>query len=80
MAPVGFFDPAGFSKKGDEAGFQHHRADEIRHGRLAMMAALGGVAQHYISFLGFDDVPVDFSSMASASGYGFVALSSSRAS
>jgi hypothetical protein len=48
MAPVGFFDPAGFSKKGDESGFRNHRAVEIQHGRLAMMAALGGVAQHYI--------------------------------
>jgi hypothetical protein len=44
----GFLDPADFSKKGHEAGSRNHRADEIKHGKLAMMAALGGVAQRYI--------------------------------
>jgi hypothetical protein len=40
-----------------------------------MMAALGGVAQHYIKFPGFDDVPAGLSAMTSAPGtYGFVAL------
>ena len=33
MAPLGFFDPAGFSKKGDEDGFRTLRAAEIKHGR-----------------------------------------------
>ncbi|CAE7232947.1 FCPA [Symbiodinium necroappetens] len=43
MAPLGFFDPAGFSKVGDKDGFQSLRAAEIKHGRVAMMAALGAV-------------------------------------
>lgn len=33
MAPLGFFDPAGFAKKGDEDGFRTLRAAEIKHGR-----------------------------------------------
>jgi hypothetical protein len=46
----GLLDPAGFSKKGDEAGFRNHRAAEIKHGKVAMMAVLGGVAQHCVKF------------------------------
>merc|ERR1712003_421219 len=37
-APLGFFDPAGFSKKGNIAGF---RNAEIKHGRICMLATLG---------------------------------------
>ena len=64
----GFLDPVGFSKKDDKAGSRNHRAAEIKHGRVAMMAALGGVVQHYIKFPGFDDVPVVLSAMTSAPG------------
>eukprot|EP00435_Cladocopium_sp_Y103_P018368 s2503_g4.t1 len=65
MEPLGYFDPAGFCKVGDKEGFQNLRAAEIKHGRVAMMAALGAVAQHYIKFPGFDSVPA---------GVGFAAL------
>ena len=34
MAPLGFFDPLGFSKKGDKAGFNNLQASEIKHGRV----------------------------------------------
>merc|ERR1719229_1508806 len=54
MAPLGYFDPAGFSKKGDENGFRTLRAAEIKHGRVAMMAAVGAVVQHYVKFPGFE--------------------------
>merc|ERR1712014_517157 len=75
MAPLGFFDPAGFSKKGDESGFRIKRAAEIKHGRVAMMAALGAVVQHYVKFPGFEKVPAGLSAVTSAPGtYGFIAL------
>jgi len=75
MAPLGFFDPAGFSKVGDEEGFRNLRSAEIKHGRVAMMAALGGVAQHYIKFPGFDGVPAGFKAAITPPGlYGFVLL------
>ncbi|CAJ1413917.1 unnamed protein product [Effrenium voratum] len=75
MDPLGFFDPAGFCKKGDEAGFRNFRAAEIKHGRVAMMAALGAVAQHYIKFPGFESVPSGLAASITAPGsYGFVAL------
>lgn len=75
MAPLGFFDPAGFSKAGDKAGFNNLRAAEIKHGRVAMMAALGAVAQHYVKFPGFEAVPAGLGAVTTAPGtYGFAAL------
>jgi len=68
MAPLGFFDPAGFCKEGDEAGFRNLRAAEIKHGRVAMMASIGAVAQHYIKFPGFDSVPSGLLALADAPG------------
>lgn len=35
MAPLGYFDPLGFCKKGDEATFRNLRASDIKHGRVA---------------------------------------------
>jgi light-harvesting complex I chlorophyll a/b binding protein 1 len=75
MAPLGFFDPLGFAKMGDEEGFNNLRAAEIKHGRVAMMAALGAVVQHLVKFPGFEKVPAGLSAVTSAPGtYGFIAL------
>jgi len=41
MEPLGFWDPAGFSKVGDEAGFYDLRVKEIKHGRVAMLTSIG---------------------------------------
>ncbi|CAE8688969.1 unnamed protein product [Polarella glacialis] len=74
-APLGFFDPAGFTKIGDKAGFNNLQASEIKHGRVAMMAALGAVVQHYVKFPGFEDVPSGLGAVTTAPGtYGFAAL------
>jgi len=73
--PLGFFDPLGFSKVGDEEGFRKLRIAEIKHGRVAMMAAVGAVFQHFIKFPGFDKVPSGLGAVTSAPGtYGFIAL------
>lgn len=50
MAPLGFWDPLGFCPPGDEAKFRSLRAAEIKHGRVAMLASVGAVVQHYIRF------------------------------
>merc|ERR1712190_658635 len=48
---------------------------EIKHGRVAMMAAVGAVAQHYIKFPGFESVPAGLAAVTSAPGsYGMIAL------
>merc|ERR1711997_185842 len=41
QAPVGFWDPAGLSKDGDEASFKRRRSVEIKHGRICMLATMG---------------------------------------
>merc|ERR1719376_1906860 len=75
MAPMGYFDPAGFCKKGDESGFRTLRAAEIKHGRVAMMAAVGAVVQHYVKLPGFEKVPAGLSAVTTEPGiYGFGAL------
>merc|ERR1719439_396215 len=75
MAPLGFFDPLGFSKVGDKDGFRNLRMAELKHGRVAMMAAVGAVAQHYIKFPGFEKVPAGLAAVTTAPGtYGFAAL------
>jgi len=75
MPPLGYFDPAGFCKVGDLAGFRNLRAAEIKHGRVAMMAALGGVVQHYVKFPGFEKVPSGLGAVTASPGtLGFAAL------
>merc|ERR1711953_441333 len=41
QAPVGFFDPLGFTKDGDESSFKRRRSVEIKHGRICMLATMG---------------------------------------
>jgi len=41
QAPVGFFDPLGFTKDGDEFSFKRRRSVEIKHGRICMLATMG---------------------------------------
>jgi len=73
--PLGFFDPLGFCKKGDKVGFSNLRAAEVKHGRVAMMAALGAVVQHYVQFPGFEGVPKGLGAVNAPPGsYGAIAL------
>jgi len=41
IAPLGFFDPLGFTKDMDVMGVKRFREAEIMHGRVAMMATVG---------------------------------------
>merc|ERR1719410_1254891 len=41
IAPLGFFDPLGFTKDMDLMGVKRFREAEIMHGRVAMMATVG---------------------------------------
>jgi len=56
-APLGFFDPLGFAKVGDEEGFRKLRSAELKHGRVAMMASVGALFQSCFQFPGFDKIP-----------------------
>eukprot|EP00441_Pelagodinium_beii_P005662 CAMPEP_0197703096 /NCGR_PEP_ID=MMETSP1338-20131121/125266_1 /TAXON_ID=43686 ORGANISM="Pelagodinium beii, Strain RCC1491" /NCGR_SAMPLE_ID=MMETSP1338 /ASSEMBLY_ACC=CAM_ASM_000754 /LENGTH=256 /DNA_ID=CAMNT_0043286989 /DNA_START=68 /DNA_END=839 /DNA_ORIENTATION=- len=73
--PLGFFDPLGFSKGKDEAGFRQLRVAEIKHGRVAMMASVGLVLPHWWKAPGFADVPCGLGSVSTEmGGAGFVVL------
>lgn len=45
-APLGFFDPLGFSKT-DDATLIKYRESELKHGRVAMLAVLGWLTQEH---------------------------------
>lgn len=45
-APLGFFDPLGFSKT-DEATLKKYREAELKHGRVAMLAVFGWLTQEH---------------------------------
>ncbi|CAJ1406692.1 unnamed protein product [Effrenium voratum] len=66
--PLGFFDPLGFTAVGDERGFRKLRVSEIKHGRVAMMASIGLVGQHFLKFPGFEQSPAGFSVMGRGEG------------
>lgn len=75
MEPLGFWDPLGFANKDDEFNFLQLRRSEIKHGRVAMLASLGFVAQHFIRFPGFEECPPGLGAVfAPPSQYGFAAL------
>lgn len=56
-APIGYFDPLGFCKVGDEKAFRQMRVAELKHGRVAMLASVGLLVQHYIQFPGLKMAP-----------------------
>eukprot|EP00435_Cladocopium_sp_Y103_P073058 s395_g42.t1 len=52
QAPVGFWDPVGFTSDGDVATFKRRRSVELKHGRISMMATMGfliAVHERYIT-------------------------------
>merc|ERR1711988_605428 len=66
QAPVGFWDPLGFTVGGDAAPFRRRRYVELKHGRVCMLACLGYIVPEYFKFdgmlspsegLAFADVP-----------------------
>jgi len=75
LAPLGFFDPLGFTSVGDEKGFNKLRASELKHGRVAMMASIGLVGQHFIKFPGFEKTPAGLGALGTGEGvFGFFGL------
>jgi len=53
--PLGFWDPLGLCK--DEATFRDYRIKELKHGRAAMMGALGMLTQSLVQVPGMEGVP-----------------------
>merc|ERR1719384_1239492 len=58
QAPLGFWDPLGMVADGDQARFDYLRSQEIKHGRVAMLAVVGYLTTAAgIRFPGAEDVP-----------------------
>merc|ERR1712151_772210 len=51
QAPVGFWDPVGFTQDGDAAAFKRRRATEIKHGRVSMLATMGYITPELVGKL-----------------------------
>lgn len=66
MDPLGFFDPLDFCK--DEASFKDLRGKELKHGRAAMMGAVGMLGQAVVQLPGMEDVPKDVSAAWTGNG------------
>jgi len=84
QAPVGFWDPMGFTKDGDAAVFKRRRATEIKHGRISMLATMGyitpeltGKIPGYLSpslDLKFEDVPNGLAAISKVPGAGWLQI------
>ncbi len=48
QAPVGFWDPAGFTADGSVENFNRRRQTEIKHGRISMLATMGYITPEII--------------------------------
>merc|ERR1719195_2244458 len=64
--PLGFWDPLDFCK--DEATFKDLRAKELKHGRAAMMGALGMLAQSAVQVPGMEGVPTSVNAIFVGNG------------
>ena len=53
QAPLGFWDPLGFSKDLDVEVFKRRRETEIKHGRVCMFATIGYIVPEYFKFDGY---------------------------
>jgi len=79
------WDPAGLSSGKNADKFDLYRAAEVKHGRVAMIAVVGLVAQHYFRFKGIvgqevyslEDVPAGFGAITtypSSVGFAIIVL------
>ena len=56
--PLGFFDPLGFCKEATEGKIKFYREVEVKHARMAMLAAIGfPLAEQFHPLFASDDAP-----------------------
>merc|ERR1712088_1215102 len=84
QAPVGFFDPIGFTKDGDESSFKRRRSVEIKHGRICMLATMGYITPEITGKfpgnlsnsleLKFEDIPNGLAAISKVPGAGWLQI------
>jgi len=84
QAPVGFWDPAGFTADGSVESFARRRQTELKHGRICMLATMGyitpeitGKLPGYLSpstGLKFDDIPNGLGAIAKVPAAGWLQI------
>merc|ERR1740129_909990 len=83
QAPVGFWDPLGYTKDGDVDAFRRRREVELKHGRVCMFATLGYIVPEYFRWPGeispkaglfFTDIPNGLAAISKVPPYGWVQI------
>merc|ERR1719188_91139 len=84
QAPLGFWDPVGFTKDGDAAAFARRRATEIKHGRVSMLATMGYITPELVGKwpgylspsqdLSFEDIPNGLGAISKVPGAGWLQI------
>merc|ERR1712060_106579 len=84
QAPVGFWDPVGYTKDGSAENFKRRRATEIKHGRVSMLACMGYVTPEitgklpgYLSpsmKIQFADIPNGLGALSKVPGVGWAQI------
>merc|ERR1712232_1090821 len=84
QAPVGFWDPAGFTADGSVENFARRRQTELKHGRISMLATMGyitpeitGKLPGYLSpsaGLKFDDIPNGLAAISKVPSAGWLQI------
>merc|ERR1712048_1428196 len=83
QAPVGFWDPAGYTKDGNMEKFKRRRSVEIKHGRVSMYACIGYIVPEYAKFPGvispseglkFADIPNGLAALNKVPGSGWAQI------
>ncbi|CAJ1399577.1 unnamed protein product [Effrenium voratum] len=83
QAPVGFWDPVGYTRDGSAESFKRRRETEVKHGRVAMYATMGYIVPEYFKWPGylspsmglkFADVPNGFAAITKVPGNGWAQI------
>merc|ERR1712070_1298561 len=84
QAPVGYWDPLGLSKDGNQETFIRRRTTEIKHGRISMLATMGYITPEiagkfpgYLSpskELAFSDIPNGLAAVSKVPFFGWLQI------